>query len=75
MEAACWSTAKTLHFSPPRIPHAVTVMVMALTFHSKYPEGVGDSLNIFLLPNLSPLAGSEASLLTRKWDEILGAGP
>ena len=47
-------------------------MVMALAFHTEYPDGVGDALNIFLFPDLSPLAGSEASLLTYMWDAILG---
>ena len=49
-------------------------MVMAFTFHTKYPDRVGDALNIFLFPGLSPLAGLEAALLTRKWDAILGGG-
>ena len=47
-------------------------MVMVLTFHTKDPDGVGDVLNILLFPDLSPLAGWEATLLTQKWDAILG---
>ena len=50
------------------------IMVIALTFHTKDPDRVGDALNIFLFPDLSPSAGSEAALLTRKWDVILGGG-
>ena len=46
-------------------------MVMALAFSTKYPDGVKNALNIFLFPDLSPLAGLESSLLTRKWDSIL----
>ena len=49
-------------------------MVMALAFHTEDPYGVGDVLNIFLFPDLSPLTGSEAALLTHKWDSILGSG-
>ena len=49
-------------------------MVMALAFHTKNPEGVKDTLNIFVFPNLSPLAELEAALLTRKCDAILGGG-
>ena len=49
-------------------------MVMALTFNTKDPDGVGDALNIFLFPDLSPLAGLEAALLTWEWDAILGVG-
>ena len=73
MEAACWRTADSLRFHLLRIPHAVAVMLMALTFHTKDPYGVGDALNIFFFPNLSPSAGLEAALLTRKWDAILEA--
>ena len=45
---------------------------MALAFHTKDPDGVGVALNIFLFPNLSPLAGLEAALLNRKWGAIFG---
>ena len=41
-------------------------------FHNHDSDGVGDALNIFLFPDLSPSAGLEAALLTRKWDAILG---
>ena len=74
MEAACWCTADGLRFHPPRTPHAIAVMVMDLAFHTKDPDGVGDALNIFLFPDLSPSAGSEEALLTRKWDAILVGG-
>ena len=74
MEAACRRTVDSLRFRPPHIPHTVTFMVMALTFHTEDPDGVRDDLNIFLFPNLSPLAGLEAALLTWKWGVILGGG-
>ena len=74
MEAACRRTAKSLRFRPPHIPHAVTVMVMALAFHTEDLDGVGYTLNIFLFTNLYPLAGLEAALLVRKWEAILGGG-
>ena len=41
MEAACRRTADSLRFRPPRIPHAVAVMVMALTFHTEDLDSVG----------------------------------
>ena len=47
---------------------------MILAFHTKDPDGVGDALNIFLFPDLSPLAGSEKALLTRNCDAIFGVG-
>ena len=74
MEAACWRTADSLRFCPPHTPHIVTVMMMTLAFHTKEPDGVGDALNIFLLPDLSHSAWSETALLNRKWDAILGGG-
>ena len=49
-------------------------MVMALAVYTKDPDRVGDTLNIFLFPDLSPSAVSEAALLTRKWDVILEGG-
>ena len=72
METACRRTADSLRFRLRHTPHAVTVMVMALTFHTEEPDGVGDALNIFLFPNLSSSPGLEAALLTWKWDAILG---
>ena len=47
---------------------------MKLAFHTEDPDGVGDALNIYLFPNLSPLAGSAVALLTRKWGAVLGGG-
>ena len=57
MEAACRRTADRPSFLLTPYPHAVAVMVMALAFHTKDPNRVGDSLNISLFPKLSPLAG------------------
>ena len=57
MEAVCRRTEDGLRFRPPHIPHTATVMVTALNFHTKYPDRVEDTLNIFLFPDLSPLAG------------------
>ena len=74
MEAACRRTAESLCFRPPCTPYAVAVMVMELAFHTNDPDRVEDALNIFLFPYLSPLEGSEAALLTRNWDAILGGG-
>ena len=74
MEAACQRTADGLRFPLPRIPHAVVVMVVALDFHTEDPDGVGDALNIFLFPYLSPSEGLEADLLMWKLDAILGGG-
>ena len=61
-------------FAPPCIPHAVAVIVTSLAFHTEDPNGGWGALNIFLFPDLPPSAGSEAALLARKWDAILGGG-
>ena len=74
MEAYCRGTADALHFFLLHISHTISVMAMALTFHNNDPDGLGDALNTFLFPDLSPSSGSEAALLTRKWDAILGGG-
>ena len=72
MEVAFWCTAKSLRFCTLHTPHAVAVMLIVLAFHTKDPDGVGYTLNIFLLPNLSTLSGLEADLLTRNWNVIFG---
>ena len=66
MEAAYKHTAESLRFRPPRIYHAVAVIVMALAFHIEDPDRAGDALNVFLFPNFSPSVGLEAALLTWK---------
>ena len=58
MQVSFWYTAESLRFSPLYIIHGVAFMVMALAFHTKYPDGVEDTLKIFLFPNLYPSTGS-----------------
>ena len=71
MEAACNRTADSLRFRPPHIPHAVAVMVMEPTFHTKDPEKVGNAMNIFCLPTSPPWQGrrrrSSLGSWTRSW--------
>ena len=57
MEAACRRTADSLRFHLPHIPRVVAVMVMAITFHTKDPDGVGDALNILSPPTSTPRQG------------------
>ena len=49
-------------------------MVLALNFHSKDPGRVGDSVNVFLFPDLYPSEGSEAAILMRRWYVVFGQG-
>ena len=74
MEAECHHTAEHLHFRAPLISHAIAVLVLGLAFYYEEPDGVGDAINIFIFPDLSPSVGSEAALLTRRWYAILGGG-
>ena len=72
MEAACRRSAEQLRFWAPHIYHTIAVLVLGLGFYSKDPDGVGDAINFFLFPDLSPSEGSETALLSRRWDAILG---
>ena len=74
MDAACQQMVEGMRFQSLSIYHFIAVMVLALAFYTKNPDGVGDVVNIFLLPDLSPLEGLEAALLMRHWDEVLGGG-
>ena len=74
MEVACRRKAEHLRFRVPHISHTVVVLVLGLAFYSEDPDGVGDAVNVFLFLDLSPSAGSEAALLARRWDAIVGGG-
>ena len=47
-------------------------MVLALAFHTKDPDGVGDKVDIFLFTDLSPAAGLGVALLTSHWGAVFG---
>ena len=36
---------------------------------------MGDAITVSLIPDLFPLMGSEAPLLARRWEYIIGGGP
>ena len=74
MEAYCLRKSEHLRFRAPHISHAVAVLVLGLTFYSEDLDGVGDAINVFIFPDLYSSAGSEAALLARRWDIILGGG-
>ena len=42
-------------------------MILSLFFHTEHSYGLRETVNIFLLPDLSLYAGSEAALLSRRW--------
>ena len=49
----------------------VAGLILNLTIHTENPDGVGETVNIFLLPDLSLSVSSEAVLVARKWDTSL----
>ena len=53
--------------------HTVAVLLLGLHFHTEDPDCVNDTINIFIFPDLSLSAGSEASMVTRRWDTALDA--
>ena len=71
MESACRATAECMCFCALCIPYSAVVMVLALSFYTEDPDIVGYALNYFLFPEISLSSGSEASLLTRRWDSFL----
>ena len=49
-------------------------LILSLAFHTEDPDGVEDTVNIFLLPNLSLSSGFKAALVARWWDTELYIG-
>ena len=49
-------------------------MVLDLALYTKDPDGTEDAVNIFIFPYFIPTTGSEAALMARCWDIILGGG-
>ena len=72
-EIACRESARALRCNAPRVTHAVEVLLLGLHFHKEYPDCVNNTVNIFMFPDLSLSAGSEASMVTRRWDTALDA--
>ena len=51
----------------------MAVLLLGLHFHTEYLDCVNDTVNIFMFPDLSLSAGSEASMVTWRWDTALDA--
>ena len=49
----------------------VAGLILSLAFHTEDPDGVEDTVNIFLFPDLSLSAISKAALVVRRWDTTL----
>ena len=71
LKITCQHKARGVLYKSPRISHVVAGLLIILMFHTKKPDGVGDTVNIFLFPNPSLSAGSKAALLVKGWDTLL----
>ena len=65
-EISCREIARALKCKAPRVTHAVAVLLLGIHFHAEYLDCVNDTFNIFMFPELSLSAGSEASMVTRR---------
>ena len=70
---ACRESAQALRCKAPRVTHTVEVLILGLHFHTEDPDCVNATVNIFMFPDLSLSAGSEASMVTRIWETALEA--
>ena len=49
------------------------VLLLGLKFFTEDPDCVNNTVNIFQFPDLSLFTGSEASIVTQRWDTTLDA--
>ena len=70
---ACRESARALRCKAPRVTHAVAVLLLGIHFHTEDPDCVNETVNIFMFPDLSLSSGSEASMVTQRWDTALDA--
>ena len=72
-EIACRESARFLRRKAPQVTHTVAVLFLGLHFFTEYPDCLNNTVNIFQFPDLSLSAGSEASMVTRRWETALDA--
>ena len=68
---ACRESARALRYKAPRVTHAVAFLLLGLHSYTEDPDCVNDTVNIFMFTDLSLSSGSEASMVTRRWDTAL----
>ena len=49
----------------------VAVLLLGLSFHTEDPNGVSDTMNIFMFSDLSLIVGTEAVMVVGRWDTAL----
>ena len=71
IEIACQHKTQALLYKAPSFSHAMSGLVLNLTFFAEDANGVGDTVYIFLLPYLYLSEGLESVLAVRMWDIAL----
>ena len=56
-----------MRYNASHISHAVTGLILDITFHTEDPYGVEDTVKFFLFPDLFLSASSKATLVARRW--------
>ena len=52
-----------MHLKATRITQNMAVLPLRLAFHTEEPDRVSDAVNIFMLPDLSLIAGLEKAMI------------
>ena len=68
---ACLVQAWDTHFKAPIIMNTVTFIILGLASLTEDTNIVINSINIFMFPDLSIVAESEAAMITSSWDTTL----
>ena len=64
-EIACRESTQALRCKAPRVTHTVAVLLLVLHFYTEDPDCMNNTVNIFMLPDISLSVGSEAFMATR----------
>ena len=53
IEIACIKHSQAMHLKAPHIIHMVSALLIGFALHREEPGGVSNTINIFMLPDLS----------------------
>ena len=67
----CLDKARELRYKYLHVSHAVVGLLLGLFFHTEYHDGVSNTVNIFMFPDLFISTGLEVALVARRWDTAL----
>ena len=68
IEIVCMHKSRDLRYKPQHMFHSMTGLVLNLDFHTEDTYGVGDTVRILLLPDISLSEISKTDLVARPWD-------